>query len=415
MDAKLNYRTGGCDLIFLVYSFYTLLIMLAPFKKSVLAVLVGCSFMWVVYFFYRVGWTKFGKLKVVVDDDYSINNYSGYLFWSGLIFLSAIYVSYFYTGNTPSDTIGNLIYGVSNYNSYQRYFSESGLGVFTFNKIPAILLLLFIKISLVYMTISVFISKDKSYLAWSSVILSCFSYIYLSLSRGTSFEVFEILVLFLFCFFSFRSGKVGIKSLLLMAMLIFFSIVVYYLNVAVRYGDVDVNICTSIDMCFDENSLLGKSDPVLTTLLMKLASYFSFGIVYIGNLFLYYIETDSIHYILMPGSSFINSSFEHRALCGVVLDCSAFWSPDMERLLYVLGVVLALVFIMLLGAYCRHIQINSKNRVVEVNSLIFFIFFTMLSLPVGNFITSSSSNFLAVICLLLLVFFKRFIYRIKYG
>ena len=96
------------------------------------------------------------------------------------------------------------------------------------------------------------------------------------------------------------------------------------------------------------------------------------------------------------------------------MDCGASWTPYVVYMIDKVGVILSLVIIFLLGLFLG----SEEKRMTIKPSFISYVFlfysvFFVLSLPVGNFVFTSSSNALIFVSAFCYVIFRRVGFFIK--
>lgn len=401
-------------LLFCVYLFYTLLVIFSSISTPASHFLVGLIFVWITWITFSLGcWRR----KKYVPPSLNISLYfQRYFFLLSLLMIPiSIYAAYFYTGSGLGDILSSFRQGSSNYNEYQRYFMENSLHVFSEKKILAILSLFLMKITLVCYFILCVFSRSNWYL-WVGLIITGCSYVYFSLARGTSFELFEILLLVVYSFFmSWKGKKIGANSFLKVTvtlLVVIVSIIFFYNNISLRYGGQLADLCTSQVLCYSSDSLLSNISPALAYLSVKLSAYFAFGIYYVSYFFEYFLSESNygLFYILIPlNNLFFN--IEPEFLCAKDVDCGASWVPYSLNMFLLLGVILYFITIFLIGRTSQWLTclLSSSNRLEPVCalSLQYFIFMFMVSLPVGNFLVGSSANILSSLFLLVCIICRR--------
>jgi hypothetical protein len=326
------------------------------------------------------------------------------------VILSVIYVINFYTGMTPIQVFGNLSAGISNYLQYQEYFADSGLSDFSISKIIPIIIGVYIKLNLIISIeyVSLNWRRDKLWIKLSNlgVILS---YLFYSLARGTNFELLEIFLMLIY----FNSLKFNIKKAILSNIkygLVFlaltFSLFAYFLH--------SVNLraiisCYTEDLCLDTTAILYAIDKDLAYLSFVLSGYFTYGIRFIGFFFLNFFE-GNISYSFVYPLLFRDESVSY-VVCSAI-DCGVNWQPDFMSLVNFFGILLAIPFSYVLILFfskihaCVSLDSNLAHKILG-----YFGFLYMFSLPIGQFISSSSSNLILMVMTLILYFFSKFSFR----
>lgn len=406
--------------VFLLYLFYTVLIFISGVNTALLDFFYGLLLMWLFFIVFILG-GHVARQKLGSVGEVRAYEKSNVFFFclTGFSVLGALYAAEFYTGSSFFEVLKTLSSGQSNYNNYQVYFSEASLGYFSLNKIPAILSLLVTKLSLVYVYAHVFMfgGRRKDFAIIFCLLTVTASYVYFSLARGTSFEIFEIMLLVLFCL-SMGGGRSVIhflfsKKSLILAILGFLAISIYSYNVSLRYGSREVDVCMVSAMCADGNTFIYRFSPALGALTAKLSLYFSFGLYYLTWLVESYWLSgfDSFFTLLLPGAGYLDPDLSPRFLCGKIIDCGASWAPSMEKFFYLFGIPGSFMVVFFVGYLAKKLSSGVEKKDFFSVALLYFIFLLMISLPVGNFITDSSSNLLSMIFMGGVVFFRALIVR----
>lgn len=322
------------------------------------------------------------------------------LFLIILSLLLANYSSTFYTGMSLIASTKNLFSATSNYKIYQVFFSENNLNVFSFAKIPVILAVSVVKlICLIGVYITTVVRKNMI-LGYLCII----PYLLLSVSRGTSFEIFEIFVALLSfkIFFSPHKKVVNVKSLVIGLVFAF----LFLSNIEARlpslFEDLEV-VCYTNELCFDKTSLVYGISKSLSAILYYLTGYFSFGYHYAFFYFLKIIEQSEYLNLLFGTWKFESSS---RFVCSSI-DCGVNWEPDIIYFIYNYGLILFFVVLFLLVSFhYRLVRLRIKlNRVTLFlcTVLNFYIVLQLLSFPVGNFLRVSTPNIVIIIFIIISV------------
>lgn len=319
-------------------------------------------------------------------------------------FLS-IYSAWVYTGSLPHEVMLRILEGGSNYISYQVNFSDSGLGELTFSKLPVILALLILKVSVIYNILAY--RLERRFVAKYVVLLPVFSYFYFSQARGTSFEIFELGCLFLYAWVLF--GYTGSSKLFLgrRAFVIYIAITVmvglYLFNIESRFSEGTVGFCPLEEMCFDSDSLWGRYFPTTAQYAYLFVSYFSFGFFFnaqYGEL----LATDVLGYL--PFGPYLTESLRPGYVCHTMIDCGAAWLPDLSWLAATFGIVLLLPVIFLIGRMYAYTFLRALNERMDFVILSYMLFLYSISLPVGNFVTASSSTIVIMLGAVLFVLLR---------
>ncbi|MFB8544959.1 O-antigen polymerase [Enterococcus casseliflavus] len=391
--------------IFYIFFFIYILFIINITSLTFYNLFPSLIFLSLLYFMFRMG-TKITKNKK------NIKEFStpwllkrGSVFISSLAFISLMFsflVVQFYAGQSFVSVFYNLSNNISLYAEYQNYFVQNNIGNFSLTKLPFIFMMAFVKFNLFYsyLSINLFFKKKIPLFYKIYIIVITFAYLYIGIARGTNFEMFEFIVLIIYTLIS-KGKKIDIKKYLFMIILIIFSIYIFFNVIEIRGGDGSVNYVISRDVFYNFDSYLNKFFPTVTLFLLSIYSYFGFGFFYISIFInkIWFSSLSSIFVYLLPFGTY---AFSKPALQEEILnyiDIGARWHPDSMVFLDRFGFGLLMIFCILLGFIVN--RINTQNIVNTLDYLIsFFVVLQMLSFPVGNFITSSTSSQLIVIFLI---------------
>lgn len=331
------------------------------------------------------------SLRINISEN-SLDNLSPCLTFIASLFclMASVYGVKFYTGLSIDGVFVAVFSGGSNYNEYQSYVLEKDLGIFSFNKLPAIFSLAYVKLCLLFAFYRFYMRKFDV-LSISSCAIIVFSQVYISIGRGTSFEILEILLLSLFVFFlNVRKGSYSIKSVLFVILLIVTSVIYYTLSIDARF---DGNY-TPLSL----NELTySKDDGVDSILLFQLSNYFLHGPLYFSHFF---EELSNESYFLGALFPFFDLFFEldSRYYCTVNFNCDNSWVSSNITHILKLGLVGFWIYLY----YCSRLFSSMVESLVLRSNMIFFVlsyylFLNFFSLPIGDFIWVSSANIINVV------------------
>lgn len=381
------------------YIFLTILVILSPVKSGLSSHLLGVLFMWGLYFIFTIGVKNHTVTLSKTIDSAKILPL--------LVSISyfVFYPSYvrFYTGQNITLAILSFISGASNYYQYQEYFIEAGLNSFSLEKLPfilghGILRFLFIAIvirTLVYQNKVVLIEKVSLFLMTVMIVLVGFS-------RGTSFELFELSVLYIYAVIMRRSVR-GYKKIIPFSLLMKLGVIVLLLsvyfvyNIQVRMGEENFDILN--DPNFDKDSFIFLISPPLALILYSLYGYFVFGIYFTSTTItkLWFGSIDGFLSMFIPrGMQLFQIDTDYRSFIGNFIDLGAKWNADTVVFVERYGIVLFLLFMYFIGFGFTQISRKIESNIGST-ILLFYISYAMISLPVGNFISSSSANIVAIL------------------
>lgn len=400
-------------IILFFYTGLTVLAFITPVKIPILYFIPGILLMWFLYLVYSISFERKVYLIYAGNSNsfVSSNPFYGIALASIYIIFYPLYIR-FYTGSDAVLLISNFLLGQSNYYSYQTHFLETELYRFTLKKLPYIighgilrmLYIIYVFKSLVY---------KKRFLAIDLILIFIMSVTILmvGLARGTSFEFFEIFIIIIFALIARKSiqGKRKLFSNLGLILIIAISMLVlsfFMYNLSIRMGP-NYSLVNNPD--FDSESILFEISPALATAIFSLYGYFLFGIFF-SSIIIFQLWFGSmlgfLSIFLPKGIELLNIDSDYRSFVSNYVDLGAKWNSDSMVLIESYGIIFTLVFVFLLGLTTKSIYKHRHFNVLAL-VLIFFMFYTMLSLPIGNFITASSANIISILGAIILFQFKK--------
>lgn len=316
-----------------------------------------------------------------------------------------LYISRFYTGNTVSSVVSSLSDGTSLYYAYQAHFAEANIGTFSLQKVLPILATMVMKFTLITLFVKLFIVEETvtTRLAVSLALVSG-GYLYFSFSRGTSFEIFELFVLVWFAMTMRRlvrprdrGSRLGVPAAAVVGGGLF--LYVFNFNQQARFGFNYTRECLTVEICRDADSFLLESVPLLGELTFRMATYAAFGVHFTSQLLEELVRSPELLLASMVPMGFAIVGVDSReALCRSVIDCGAAWTPDMVLHMETFGVIGLFAGVWLIGIMARRLLVTTSVRPDSITLiLLYFIVLSMLSLPMGNFVSVSSSNRLSLL------------------
>ncbi len=336
-----------------------------------------------------------------------------YFFVALIDWLFAIMSAKFYTGRGFFSVLKGAFGGDSVYYSYQEYFRLNQLNSFSVEKIPYILMCAFLTIILFWSVISLLNIKNKKWYNITFVILVVFAYLYFGSSRGTNFEVYIVFVLFLFCLIKKMQESTQIKKVVYIGCGTFSALLmvfIYQARVLDRGMTLVYSICPEIH--FVSNSFLGENFPLTTKAFLSFFSYLGYGIycigVSVGDICMSSIR--GLVSMSVPGGFFLISEDSMHEMIKKTINVQARWIPDMVDFVDTFGFVVYFCCMFFLGCFLKNVMCGSYSVFLK-NLIQVVITIEMLSLPVGNFLVTSSSN--KIMVLFLLLFFIKSRYRIS--
>ena len=352
---------------------------------------------------------------------HSLNNKSFlYLIVSILYLIFYPFYIKYYTGSSAYESILSLSKGISNYGLYQQNFQDSNLGAFSFSKLPFILghgVLRFIFIVLVFRAIS--FKENTTLIEKISISFMSITIVIVGISRGTSFELFELFLIFLFAFTSkkyLRDNKERLQIKTLFKIVVIAAVLIYYFfyNINIRMGD-------SFDYLdlpdFDKGAYIYIISKPIALVLYSLYGYFLFGLYFNSTaiLNLWITSFSGFISVLIPnGIKKIGIDNNYREFVGKIIDLGAMWNPDSSVYIDSYGIIFTLIFIFLIGKFSNIIFRKISSNLAAL-CLLFFIFYIFVSMPIGNFISSSSANIISIILALICYKFNLLKFKPKFS
>lgn len=398
----------------------TILILSAPLKIGLIEFLPGLILMWGLVIMFKFGiLTKYSKVDFP-KDSLLINKKASILsLFIGITFIVFIpFYVFFYSGNSFEMVITSLSGPANNYNNYQRFFEENNLSGFSINKLPYILSFAVIKLfaSITIIKIIAF-QNNKKMTDYLSLLLIFLSFLYSTFGRGTSFELFELIMLVTFTFLfriQLRKGNLEIptKNIIQICLLGLIVSIYFITNIAKRYGiesiiesDFDFVNCATDEFCIDKNAILVNLSPLVGITVFQMANYFIFGVYFTSKLITGIVLTslNGLLSIVIPIGAFMFYEKDYKSLvCNVLIDCGVNWIPEIISLLLYLGIFGTIIFIYYMSIFSVTIVKKAMEGSLFSSLLLFYMVCFMISLPSGNYVTASSSNQLCILfCILI--------------
>lgn len=422
-------NTKAIKLFYTIYSLYTILIVLISDYDLSIAV-AGIASIWICYFVYKFGNRSIDKKysltkekqrkktkKEEIKSKFPLSNIGH---WSKIKYIFALAISLFcsvvaaryYTGkNITSVLSGFTSNGSSAYYSYQQYFANNNINSFSVSKIPYILMLAYITIIMIWGYLGILLENKKiKPIQLLFLIGIASSYLYFGVARGTNFESFVFFITLSYCLLQkmqLATRKKKKRYFICVIVLAVFLVSVFRFVVANRGIEFGYKITDGVH--FDGSSLIAQLFPTITNIAVSLFGYIGFGI-YTSGVTIMYVLFGSIRSIIasiIPLGYNLFFSQPLRDIVDAKVNIGVKWFPDFINLIYLLGIPMLLFFIFLLGRLSSRISQKDYPLLLK-NALNIVIFIEMLSLPVGNFLVTSSSNkiMIAFIVIWLLSYIK---------
>lgn len=365
--------------------------------------------MWILYFIFKYSHSE--MKNIIVEERERKNILDSKMFVSILIILLIVALNYsmkFYTGNTIRTLISSVLQGNHNfYQYYQQHHRENEIFNFTLTKIPYILMLFYVKFIFLVSWIEFFLIRSKkTKLVLILVIVSAIAHLMFGLSRGTNFEIFEVLIMIVFIIFNkystFKITRIN-KQTVVIILLLIFAAALFYNRIEIRSGFLSFD--KRYEYKINENSIfvLLLGEFAKTGLLFY--DYFMFGFYYTSRFLTEVVFSNftNLIAILFPkGYELMNISSIAETML-TIAPRNTRWFPNIVKFIDNLGFILTAIYISLLG------YVNSKIRKNRLFSTLlgFLIFLQMFTFPIGNLLFISSATTLTLITTLGILFVEK--------
>lgn len=405
----------------------TLFALISPLTLAFTDFLPALFIMWSVFF---VFWSTifFNKKKHFLEGrPVLLKRYSQYKVSVGImvyaIFFVPLYIK-FYTGGDFINSVSSFLTfkamgSESTYGSYQSYFEDANLQEFSIQKIPYIVgagILKFLYWGLFIRTLA--FKKVATKVEYFSVFIVTILYVFSGMARGTSFENFEIIMLSIFTVLA-REKLINNRNWFSRKTQYFILIFVilgggYFIFSKSLRGSGELLAVEKVtnEMVYDPDAFLSVYMQKLSLVLHGFNGYFLFGIYYSSVTFGTICSSfTGLLSILIPKGVYLLGISEsyNSIICSNVIDCGAAWIPDITKLMDNLGIILFVCLIVLLAKLSLKFYRRMLSGSVIATVLLYVIVLFFFSLPVGNFVTASSSVIIAIF--LSLVVYKQKIYK----
>lgn len=398
-------------LFYVLYTAYTLFVMLISDYKPIYAY-TGLVLMWNAYGLFELGYRS--KRNTAAANESTENKPMYYRFpfasiqsWSPIkkmittafAWLCTILCARFYTGRSFSSVISGMFGGASAYMNYQRYFASSNLGTFSLSKIPYILMLAFLTVSMIWMVLSTILcKKENKWWDYFFLIGIVMAYLFFGSARGTNFETYIVFVVFSFCFLQKANELEKRKKIYILIVILLGILMVSIYRFVLHDRGTEFNNIICPEIQHDPSKLISRIFPNFVNIATSLFSYLGYGIYVIGVTLkdVCFASSSNIVGSVFPGGVKIITGSSIQSTLGQTINLGARWIPDYVLLINLLGIPLCFVSFIVLGRFAATINFRSYPQLLK-EVLHTLVFIEMLSLPVGNFLLSSSSNELMVL------------------
>lgn len=390
--------------ILFFYAFILLLPLIAPINVSAIYFVIGQVLTILFFVIFYFGWIAFGKQKSKNTHEAISNNLIKRLRLLCILTpFFAVYAVNFYTGSGPLEVFGRLLDGVSSYIAYQIFFQESISHKLAHERFLGIASLAIVKFALISYVILLKYTNETSKVKYYYLTVAVLSYLYIGLGRGTSKEIFEVIMLYIFVAnlspsSILKSKKV--KDLIILGSFISLAVLIFYGNISLR-GEIN---CINNQICYESNFLSHLSSS-LSSLSYILFAYFSFGLFYTHFAINLMAESSFslISYFTPFAPFFLVDSNDFRSLVCQDIDCGVLWRPASIDMILLMGFAATFAAIFILGLIARFMTGG-----VWGDGIKYIIFLYMVSLPFGNIVIVSSSTLISLLMFTMLYACNRF-------
>jgi hypothetical protein len=383
------------DIIKKIYLFYTiyLLLLLKFTDLNIFDTIYSIILLWIIYVVFILGEKSKIDIKIKIIGIKVVQIYKNsiaYLLISSILF-SIIVVKY-YTGQSIITILNNINGNIPNYYIYQKYFAENLSNTRLIEKLPFIIMMFFVKYNLLYTIFNSNKEADKI-----KIIISILSYIYISISRGTSFEIFEILVIYIYHIHNKINSKNSIIKLLISILLIALSYYLFLSRILERIQEL-----TFYKDGIKFNLRMGRNN-IIGIILTSLYDYFGFGFIITNKMIKSIYSMGNSFSLLIPYGYKLILGANIREYANSLIPINARWIPDIFIMLFNFGIIATFLFIFILGNISKKLGNQNKNNNIynkkNITNYIlqYFILMQMISFPIGNFVRVSSSSILIIL------------------
>lgn len=403
-------------LFYIFYTLYTVFVILVSDYKLIYAI-VGLFTVWTVFEAYALGFRSSKKIKLLDAESDERENitfpFSRIFEWKSYQYLinavicwgCSIFAARFYTSRNLVNVITGLLNGNGGYAIYQRYAREANIGAFTISKIPYILMLTYCTAMMFWGIVGILLSNEnKRPIQYIYVISIILSYLYFGVARGTNFEMYIVFVSLVYCILnkpsSMEKGGSDTRKRIILVGAIGILVVIVFRIVVESRGYVFRNqICTEI--IYDPDKFISVYFPTITSMGLSVFRYLGWGIFTIG--YMRWHALDSLNtmiamFIPSGWSAILGESFVETTRKTV--DVGVGWVPDYMSLIDLFGIPFLFIVLFVLGRIYVNLRVSRRPQLL-VDLLGLFIFIEMLSIPVGNFLVTSTPILLTLFAALL--------------
>jgi len=322
-----------------------------------------------------------------------------------ICWICSILSAKFYTSRNFNDVFTGLINGSGGYAIYQKYAKEANIGAFTMAKLPYFIMLTYSTFMTIWSMVGILLDNKKKKLSQIIYVIAIMmSYLYFGVARGTNYEMYIVFISFVYCILSRKERRNHVnkqnKKRLLLVVLIGIMVVIVFRIVVEKRGYIFNNqIC--LEITYDSEKIVAQLFPTITTMGLAIFRYLGWGIFTIGYMKWNAMESArTILAMLIPRGQTVLYNNTWVELTKQTVSVGVGWVPDYMSLLDYLGIPLMLIIVFFIGQFYSSLK-SSNNPKLLIDLLGLFLFIEMLSLPVGNFVVTSTPIVLSLfVCIL---------------
>ncbi|MEG0292982.1 hypothetical protein [Enterococcus sp.] len=395
-------------LCFTVYAVSITDITTLTMKDTVPAVI----FMWAIFMFFSLGYQTNTQKNLYSEE---IKNKKAWLLnrktstiilLASLSVLSSVLSAKYYTGQSPITVLTGIFSdNRSLYAEYQLHSKINNISSFSIIKIPYILMMFYVKLSVFYFSITYLLIKVKiSFLDKIILGMVIGSHIYFGLARGTNYELFEIVMLIIFITLTKKNRKKMSIKLVGIVGIVGTMVFLFYERISSR--GFEFNYMVNMDYNFNPNGIISTISKDMVFMITLLYDYFGFGFYYISKYIMevWFVTPMNFAKNLIPYSYAANNTSIMEVVSNQI-SMGSRWHPDLILLINSLGVIISLILVYFIGKFSSYIRRENEDTAI-VKLTEFIVLLQMVSFPIGNFIFISSASTLIVLILVVVWLWK---------
>ena len=412
-------------LFYLFYTIYTIFIMLVSDYEFSYA-FWGLTILWSVYFAFSVGyhsskWLSIQEETIEKKEPFpfpfaQIADWkTGYYLLCGIAcWICVILAGRFYTSRGLIQVISGLFTGeraYSIYQSYARIVNQS----FSIRKVPYILMLTYSTVVLFWGSAGIILSGKKIKISqYVFLVLVYTAYIYFGIARGTNFEVYIAFIVLVYCILNRQFGgarRLNKQALIWVGILGIGVIIIFRLVVGARGITFRNNICTEIR--YDPERFVSKYFPIVTNMMTSIFRYLGWGIYTFGAFFNDVISDSFKGFFasLLPLGYPLIFNADLPTIIRDTVDVGVGWVPDHMTFINYFGMFGYALILFVTGRLAAQITYSHNIPNILSGLIGLIIFIEMLSIPVGNFLITSTPNTLTALIIVFWYYYERLMRR----